>query len=447
MDHDHFISGPSSGGAQGRTNIAELVPKVVRRIFRVGNRPYGGTADYADFLNANGKVLLPTLFDNNEWHNTLIANRPLMLACVNEFVAAMQGKVNAVEFVNELGGGGGQYAADHAVGAVYWDRIREVAPIFRNAGMELLLSGPPTGSNKDVALLSRAAQENIWSHVDGFVLHPYHGTAGSAASPLSTSNPGGGSQLGWTWRRRKQVDGQFTFTGNTTSGSPTIQNATSLNEVTVGDRITGSGIPASTTVLAKDATALTLTLSNNATATATGVTLTIAAGTGAAGKNMWITEFGWVTRQPDPGGPANLYVTEPNFTTRITQSFGNWATHAEELKLRAACWFSWADWSQVGTGDTNTNSFRYSGIRTNEVLPQNPAPWRYKNGGGQTGATGAKAALDAFGQGTVGTGSAPVAVTGAASPVTQTTATLTGSVDPNSLLTSWYYEYSTEPLP
>ena len=47
------------------------------------------------------------------------------------------------------------------------------------------------------------------------------------------------------------------------------------------------------------------------------------------------------------------------------------------------------------------------------------------------------------GDGVFTTSSAPVAVTGAASGVTPTTATLSGSVDPNGRATTWFFEYGT----
>jgi len=64
----------------------------------------------------------------------------------------------------------------------------------------------------------------------------------------------------------------MTFTGNTTSGSPTVASLSSTTGFYVGQLISGAGIPAACTIIA--ITTTTLTLSANATATATGVTLT-----------------------------------------------------------------------------------------------------------------------------------------------------------------------------
>ncbi len=65
------------------------------------------------------------------------------------------------------------------------------------------------------------------------------------------------------------------FKGNTTSGSATVSSVSSVAGLSVGQTVTGAGIPANTTILAIGPT--TITLSNNATATATGATLTAAA--------------------------------------------------------------------------------------------------------------------------------------------------------------------------
>jgi hypothetical protein len=62
------------------------------------------------------------------------------------------------------------------------------------------------------------------------------------------------------------------FTCDTTSGSPIVINMSDQNEVTVGDEVSGAGIPTGTYILSIDS-ATQVTLSKNATATATGVTL------------------------------------------------------------------------------------------------------------------------------------------------------------------------------
>lgn len=64
-------------------------------------------------------------------------------------------------------------------------------------------------------------------------------------------------------------------TGNLSSGSPTISSVSSLAGIVVGMSISGTGIPANTTVIAMPTTT-SITMSANATATNTGVTLTLA---------------------------------------------------------------------------------------------------------------------------------------------------------------------------
>ena len=66
--------------------------------------------------------------------------------------------------------------------------------------------------------------------------------------------------------------GIFTAVGNTTNGLPTVTLSATNLLVGAGQLVTGTGIPANTTVVSIVGT--TLTLSNNASATNTGVTLT-----------------------------------------------------------------------------------------------------------------------------------------------------------------------------
>jgi hypothetical protein len=61
------------------------------------------------------------------------------------------------------------------------------------------------------------------------------------------------------------------FTGNTTLGSPSVTTVSSTTGLAIGQKITGTGIPASTTIT--NIVGTTLTLSANATATAVGVAL------------------------------------------------------------------------------------------------------------------------------------------------------------------------------
>lgn len=65
----------------------------------------------------------------------------------------------------------------------------------------------------------------------------------------------------------------LTFTGDTTSGTPTITNVSSLTGVYVGQGVSGTGIPASTRIQSIDS-ATQITLTANTTATNAGITIT-----------------------------------------------------------------------------------------------------------------------------------------------------------------------------
>lgn len=64
-----------------------------------------------------------------------------------------------------------------------------------------------------------------------------------------------------------------TVTGNTTSGSPTVTDVSSTTNLSAGDSVSGTGIPASTTILSVDS-ATQVTLDADATATGSSVTVT-----------------------------------------------------------------------------------------------------------------------------------------------------------------------------
>jgi hypothetical protein len=70
----------------------------------------------------------------------------------------------------------------------------------------------------------------------------------------------------------KRTGSAVSFTGNTNNGSPTISNVSTTAGLSVGQAITGAGIPAGTTLTAIGPT--TITLSQNATGTSAGVELT-----------------------------------------------------------------------------------------------------------------------------------------------------------------------------
>jgi hypothetical protein len=64
-------------------------------------------------------------------------------------------------------------------------------------------------------------------------------------------------------------------TGNITNGSAVVASVSSMTDLFVGAGVTGTGIPANTTIVDIDTAGSRITLSKNATATTTGVTLTV----------------------------------------------------------------------------------------------------------------------------------------------------------------------------
>jgi hypothetical protein len=64
---------------------------------------------------------------------------------------------------------------------------------------------------------------------------------------------------------------QGTFTGNLTQNSTTISNVNTFSDIQSGAGITGTGIPANTTISSFDSVAGTITMSNQATASGTAV--------------------------------------------------------------------------------------------------------------------------------------------------------------------------------
>ncbi|MCX6268967.1 MAG: choice-of-anchor J domain-containing protein [Bacteroidetes bacterium] len=74
------------------------------------------------------------------------------------------------------------------------------------------------------------------------------------------------------------LDGRFTTTATRTLSSPILTAVGSFNGVVVGEEVSGTGIPAGTTIVSFDAGAGTITLSANATAAGTAVTTVIYSG-------------------------------------------------------------------------------------------------------------------------------------------------------------------------
>jgi hypothetical protein len=106
----------------------------------------------------------------------------------------------------------------------------------------------------------------------------------NSGAAMTDTLPGGGSVLpaGWataivnndTAASITISGGSSTLTGTLTSTSPTITAVSSAAGLAVGQPISGTGIPAGTTILSINAGAATITMSANATAGGAGVTVT-----------------------------------------------------------------------------------------------------------------------------------------------------------------------------
>lgn len=103
-------------------------------------------------------------------------------------------------------------------------------------------------------------------------------------------------------------------TGDVSNGNNVIQNVASTAGVQIGMNISGSHIPASTTVTA--ITATTITMSNNATSTAAGITLTIS-GNMTAQQYFYQICYEWTDNQ------GNLFRSAPSVPQSVTLSGGN----------------------------------------------------------------------------------------------------------------------------
>ena len=125
----------------------------------------------------------------------------------------------------------------------------------------------------------------IWVQIDGVSLVNAASTAltGKAACTTTTAGQLDAPTAGVT-AGSGTIGGLFlpatnnTFTANTTNGSPTLTNISTLAGIYPNQSISGTGIPASTTISSINGVPgnYTITLSANATATGTTVTMTCA---------------------------------------------------------------------------------------------------------------------------------------------------------------------------
>lgn len=110
------------------------------------------------------------------------------------------------------------------------------------------------------------------------------------------------------------TDGAVVFTGNTTSGSAIVANVSSIAGLTVGDTITGAGIPAATTV--STITAGSFTLSAAATATGSAVPLTF-------GLAVWLDNAGYWGSSSTAFAASTLLAYGADYALKVDQADGS----------------------------------------------------------------------------------------------------------------------------
>ena len=136
------------------------------------------------------------------------------------------------------------------------------------------------------------------------------------------------------------------FTGDTTNGNAVISNVSSLSGLTIGDKVSGTGIPNGSVITFINETASSITINNTATADGEAVAL-VYGGTGSGfkipifgvnGKGQIVTVVGEVNsgldvRPPQP--PCAFYVEGSRYQINDIVSF-NAATATVVLKLDSA---------------------------------------------------------------------------------------------------------------
>ena len=191
------------------------------------------------------------------------------------------------------------------------------------------------------------------------------------------------SQINWPVTTGSGAPTQFCPSpalGSTTNGLPTI-TLTSATGVLPGQTVTGSGIPASTTVLSLSG--LNATLSANATATASGVSLSFSSYgmpyTDVIGKVSYVcTAAGWLnnTNVPVSG------LTGATSATTVTATLNSGTAFTSTGGARSVADFTFTAGADTGspsanhyvfqspTGDTTTGSLvRIASIGTSTALP------------------------------------------------------------------------------
>lgn len=263
----------------------------------------------------------------------------------------------------------GDFATDGT--GPYFNKLLDAIPICHARGLEVISAGMPTGGSLDMltGLHNVGTPNSIFNAstgIDGYGLHPYYMNSNG---PLVYTPGGGGSvpnQIDWVAKCRD-------------------------------------------------------ILSN---------------GYGATGTDIWITEFGWHTQFP--ASANNIYAIaghgsgaqggqqDPNSNggqaTKMDTGFNQFSINAQDLRIRAAAWFSFQDYVYSGTAWDHA-----CGLRSDT-----PAAWK-------------KDILWTLGN-MAGAAPAPTSpptnvVTQPATNITTNSAVLHGTLNPAGSDTHYHFEY------
>jgi hypothetical protein len=179
----------------------------------------------------------------------------------------------------------------------------------------------------------------------------------------------------------RDIQGAYATTANSTTGSAVLTNVAGFAGVQVGKIITGTGIPAGTTIVSFDAGAQTITLSANATSTNTNATVTIGSGDirydviGTAPNRVFVIQYKnfrkFAALTDNFNFQIRLYETTGVIQTVYGSFISNATNAAPQVGLRGATNTDFnnrtttTDWTASTAGATNTATMTL----TTGVLP------------------------------------------------------------------------------
>jgi len=174
----------------------------------------------------------------------------------------------------------------------------------------------------------------------------------------------------------RDLQGAYGTTANTTTASNILTNVAGFAGVIVGRAITGTGIPANSTITAFDAGAQTITISDNATATGTGVTVTIAAGEiryevlGSAPNRVFVIQYKNFRKYAGATDNFNFQIRLYETTSNVETVYGSFISNATSTTVQTGLRgltnadfnnrTTTTDWSASTAGATNTASMTLS---------------------------------------------------------------------------------------